>query len=46
MTKPEEPTTPGGPDKAHGDALQDVVDAAPDVNEAESGDHGKAEPED
>jgi hypothetical protein len=46
MTKPEEATTPGGPEKAHGDALQDVVEAAPEVNEAESGDQAKAEPED
>jgi hypothetical protein len=46
MTKPEEAAMPDGPEKAHGDALQELVDAAPDANDGESGDDVKAKPED
>jgi len=28
MTQPDEATMPSGPEKAHGDALEDVVDAS------------------
>jgi len=30
MTQPDEATVPSGPEKAHGDALKDVVDASAD----------------
>jgi hypothetical protein len=28
MTQPDEPTVPSGPEKAHGDALEDAFDAS------------------
>ena len=34
MTEPQETTMPDGPEKAHGDALQDVLDAEPEQDDA------------
>jgi hypothetical protein len=36
MTNPEEPAVPGRPEKAHGDALEEVVDASPTSESGQS----------
>jgi hypothetical protein len=38
MTQPDEATVPSGPEKAHGDALEDVVEATPDASTGQPAD--------
>jgi hypothetical protein len=46
MTQPDEATIPSGPEKAHGDALEDVVQAAPDGSADQADGGADSEPAD
>jgi hypothetical protein len=44
MTQPDEPTIPGEPQKAHGDALEELVDATPEPGNADDDEAGERPP--